>query len=173
MNKKYVKKVDRSMPTVEERMIWKFYEWGVVIAPILLMLTHWYIFYRFSLNNEELLHYSKSNEICIAWIYTLLYLYMPVMLLPASYFFRWCNLFRIPFIYFIFINVERCYYGSWFCTNEMVDTHYILIYCIACIYVMEITELLIKYRKQIWGYIKKYSNRLLVKVNNFFNKKII
>lgn len=139
-------------PTVCERRIWKFYEWAVVLAPIMLMLSHWYIFYVFSQNNHELLEYSEANEVCIAWIYTILYLYVPLMLLPASYFFRWCNLFRVPFVYFIFINVERWYYGAWFCTNEMVDTHYILIGCIICIYAVEIVGLILKYGREIMMY---------------------
>lgn len=130
-----------NVPTICDRRIWTFYEWAVIFAPIVLMLSHWYIFYVFSQNKHELMRYSDENEICIAWIYSILYLYVPLMVLPASYFFKWCNLFRIPFIYFIFINVERVYYGSWFCTNEMIDTHYILIYCIIMIYAFELVEL--------------------------------
>ena len=137
------------MPTICERRIWKFYEWGVVFAPLLLMLSHWYIFYVFSQNTYELLNYSSANEICIVWIYTILYLYVPAMLLPASYFFKWCNIFRIPFIYFVFINMERLYYGSWFCTNEMVDTHYILIMCILGLYVIELAGMVMKYGKRL------------------------
>lgn len=45
-----------------KRSIWKFYEWAVVIAPLVLMLSHWYIFYVFSQNNHELLKYSQVNE---------------------------------------------------------------------------------------------------------------
>lgn len=138
-------RVARKQPTLCERSIWHFYEAAVVLAPFLLMLSHWYIFYVFSQNKHELIHYSEANEVCIAWIYSVLYLYVPLMILPASYFFRWCNLFRIPFVYFVFINVERIYYGYWFCTNEMVDTHYILIGCIVMIYVMEIAEMLFMY----------------------------
>lgn len=134
---------DRSLPTICERRIWKFYEWAVIVAPVLIMLSHWYIFYVFSRNNHELMHYSEANEACIAWIYSVLFLYIPIMILPATYFFKWCNLWRIPFVYFIFINIERWYYGSWFCTNEMVDTHYILIYCIIGIYIMEIGEIVL------------------------------
>lgn len=145
-------------PSIFERRIWTFYEWGVIITPILIMLSHWYIFYVFSLNSQEVLNYPKSNEICIAWIYSILYLYVPLMILPASYFFRWCSLFRIPFVYFLFINVERWYYGSWFCTNEMIDTHYILIYCIMTMYAFELTELFIKHFNDIKRFIKKLWN---------------
>ena len=157
-----------SMPTASERTIWTFYQWAVIFAPIVLMLSHWYIFYVFSQNNYELMHYSPANEVCIAWIYTILYLYVPIMLLPASYFFRWCNLFRVPFIYFIFINVERIYYGSWFCTNEMIDTHYILIYCIICIYGMELVGLVLKYQKDISRGIRLFMIHLLRRTKRMF-----
>lgn len=155
MKEEDLKRENGGMPTMGERSIWKFYEWAVIVAPILLMLSHWYIFYVFSQNSHELLRYSEANEICIAWIYSILYLYIPLMILPATYFFRWCNLFRVPFVYFIFINVERWYYGSWFCTNEMVDTHYILIFCICGIYVMELVELLWRNIFVVVGKIKK------------------
>lgn len=159
---------DSSMPTASERTIWTFYQWAVIFAPIVLMLSHWYIFYVFSQNNYELMHYSPANEVCIAWIYTILYLYVPIMLLPASYFFRWCNLFRVPFIYFIFINVERIYYGSWFCTNEMIDTHYILIYCIICIYGMELVGLVLKYQKNISRGIRLFMIHFLRRIKRMF-----
>lgn len=159
----------KGVPTDNERAIWAFYEWAVVIAPIIVMLSHWYIFYVFSQNPHELLHYSSANEVCIAWIYTILYLYVPLMILPASYFFRWCNLFRIPFIYFIFINVERWYYSSWFCTNEMVDTHFILIYCIICIYIFEIVALLFRNRKHLRSTIKAFTRLLRARLLSLFN----
>lgn len=165
MEKSRNSKKSCGFPTANERAIWSFYEWAVVIAPILVMLSHWYIFYIFSQNPHELFHYSPSNEICIAWIYTILYLYVPLMILPASYFFRWCNLFRVPFIYFIFINVERWYYSSWFCTNEMIDTHYILIYCIICIYIIEILGMILSKRNLLLNKIKLYYRYLVSKFN--------
>ena len=113
------------------------------------------LFYVFSKNTQEVMKYSESNEICIAWIYSILYLYVPLMILPASYFFKWCSLFRIPFAYFLFINVERVYYGSWFCTNEMIDTHYVLIYCIMMMYAFELVELLVKRFRGIRRHIRK------------------
>lgn len=142
-------------PSLFDRSVWKFYEWGVILAPVIIMLSHWYIFYVFSKNTQEVMKYPESNEICIAWIYSILYLYVPLMILPASYFFKWCSLFRIPFAYFLFINVERWYYGSWFCTNEMIDTHYILIYCIIMMYAFEFVELLVKRLEGIKRHIRK------------------
>lgn len=153
----------RGMPTQGERNIWKFYEWAVILAPIALMLSHWWIFYGFSQNTHEVMHYPAVNEPCIAWLYSIVYLYVPLMILPASYFFKWCNLFRIPFVYFLFINVERLYYGSWFCTNEMIDTHYILIYCIVCIYIFELTELALRKYKRIIAFAKELYKKLFRK----------
>lgn len=153
----------RGMPTQGERNIWKFYEWAVILAPIALMLSHWWIFYGFSQNTHEVMHYPAVNEPCIAWLYSIVYLYVPLMILPASYFFKWCNLFRIPFVYFLFINVERWYYGSWFCTNEMIDTHYILIYCIVCIYIFELTELALRKYKRIIAFAKELYKKLFRK----------
>jgi len=137
------------MPTLCERNIWTFYEWAAIIAPIVLMVTHWGIFYVFSQNSHELMQYSKSNEICIAWMYSIMFLFAPLMLIPANYFFKWCSLFRIPFFYFIFINVERVYYGSWFCTNEMVNTHYILIFCIMAVYAFDLMEMYLRNRVKV------------------------
>lgn len=171
MNKNKQSKNDGSnAPTLCERTIWKFYEWAVIVAPILLMLSHWYIFYVFSQNSHELMHYSDANEICIAWIYTTIYLYVPLLILPASYFFKWCNLFRIPFVYFIFINVERWYYGCWFCTNEMIDTHYILIYCIIMLYAFELTEIFLRDLSYILRFGKKWTRIICLSIRKRVRK---
>ena len=132
------------------------------------MLSHWCIFYVFSQNTQELMKYSDQNEICIAWIYVFLFLVLPLITLPASFLYGWCNFLRIPFVYFIFINVERWYYGSWFCTNEMVDTHYILIYCIICIYIMELIGLCLKHLKIINRSIKLFMIHLLRRTKRMF-----
>lgn len=163
-------KNDGGVPTICERSIWKFYEWAVVLAPLSLMLSHWYIFWVFSQNTHELMHYSEANEICIAWIYSILYLYVPLMLLPASYFFKWCNLFRIPFGYFILINVERWYYGAWFCTNEMIDTHYFLIYCTICAYIGNLIFLGFKYKKDLPKYLGQASLYIAKRYRSLFIK---
>lgn len=167
------KKNDSSMPTITERRIWKFYEWAVVLAPLFLMLSHWYIFWVFSQNNYELLHYSEANTVCIGWIYFILYLYVPGMLLPASYFFRWCGLFRIPFAYLLCINIERWYYGDWFCTNEMVDTHYFLIYCTICAYIVGIIWLAVKYKRDLPKYLGQASFYIANKCKVMFGKNNI
>lgn len=137
------------MPTSSEHSIWKLYEWMAMVVPLFLMISHWGIFYVFSLNNQELMNYSGANEICIAWMFFVLFFLFPLGLLPATFLYRRCRIFRIPFVYFLFIIVERWYYGSWFCTNEMIDAHYILIYCIIGIYLVELIGLGLRHRKEI------------------------
>lgn len=160
-----------AMPTQGERIIWKLYKWGAIVVPLVLMLTHWYVFYLFSQNTHEVLDYPEVNEFCIAWLYTLVYLVLPSAFLPATFLFRWCNLFRVPFVYFIFINVERWYYGSWFCTNEMVDSHYILIYCTICIYVAELLGVWWRYRKELPDILKAFFITSITKARGIFHGK--
>lgn len=151
------------MPTLGERFIWKGYEYAAMAVPTLLMLSHWAIFYVFSQNNKEVMRYPVENEICIAWIFVFMFFIFPLGLLPATYLYRRCGLYRIPFLYFIFVNVERWYYGSYFCTNEMVDTHYILIYCILTLYVFEVCELAFVHL----GDIVKFFGRLFAAVGRW------
>lgn len=42
MNRNKLRKKDSDMPTFNERLIWRFYEWAVIIAPVILMLSHWF-----------------------------------------------------------------------------------------------------------------------------------
>ena len=76
---------DSGDTVVRENSIWRFYQYAAVIFPILLMLSHWCIFYVFSQNTQELMKYSEQNEICIVWIYVFLFLVLPLMTLPASF----------------------------------------------------------------------------------------
>lgn len=72
--KKSKSDVSSGAPTFCELSIWKFYQWAAIVFPIVLMVSHWGIFYVFSLNTQEVLHYPEANEICIAWIYTFLFM---------------------------------------------------------------------------------------------------
>lgn len=145
--------------------------WGAILLSIVIMLSHWYIFYEFSHNTQEVLYYPESNEMCIAWIYGLIYLVIPVALVLVTFSYKWINLFKIPFVYFVFVNIERWYYGSWFCTNEMIDTHYILIYCILCIYAMEIIGIMWKSRKNVIQFPKKVLKYIASLKRGSSNKK--
>ena len=167
----FVDSEESGMPTQGERSIWTLYKWCAVIIPLGIMLSHWYIFYMFSLNTHEVLTYPKDNAMCIAWLYTLVYLVIPLMFLPATYLFRRCDLFRIPFVYFIFINVERWYYGSWFCTNEMVDSHYILIYCTICIYAIELLGLWWRHKSEFPKIVKYLFISFLLNIRDLFKSK--
>lgn len=134
-----------SMPTSSELSIHNFYKWVAMLLPFIVMVSHWIIFYVFSQNNLEVMKYPEVNEYCIAWLFIVPTILM-LVLAPATYLYRRCNLFRIPFIYFICTIIERWYYGSWFCTNAMIDTHYILIYYTIGMYVILLTKLGLKYR---------------------------
>lgn len=79
------KKKNDSKTIVSVFGIWKYYQWAILIFPMLLMVSHWCIFYVFSQNTQELLQYSDQNVICIAWIYVFLFLVLPLITLPASF----------------------------------------------------------------------------------------
>lgn len=66
---------------------------------------------------------------CIIWIYILAYIYMPLSMIPVSFFFRYCWIYRIPFFYFFGINAIRLYYQHWLITPEQLGRA-----CIANIY---------------------------------------
>ena len=57
------------------------------------------------------------------------------MMMPASYFYQLCWIYRIPFIYCIGVNISRLFYGSWFITNESYDVDVTLILLTAALYV--------------------------------------
>jgi len=67
--------------------------------------------------------------------------------------------------------VERWYYGSWFCTNEMVDSHYILIYCTICIYVAELLGVWWRYRKELPDILKAFFITSITKARGIFHGK--
>ena len=46
----------------------------------------------------------------------------------------------------------------------MVDTHYILIYCIICIYIMELIGLTIRHWKDVTGFLKSVIPTVVKKI---------
>ena len=70
---------------------------------------------------------TNLNGNCIIWIYVLAYIYMPLTMIPVSYFFRYCWIFRIPFFYFFGINAIRLYYQHWLITPEQLEMHHVFI----------------------------------------------
>lgn len=117
-----------------DKSIFWWYEWALKYIPIAIMLGHWYGVFDFHSNPRELLVCIKENESCIAYLYCMTYIFPVLMMMPASYFFQLCWIYRIPFVYAIGVNVERAFYGSWFITNEMYDADVILIILTCILY---------------------------------------
>lgn len=112
---------------IMSRKIWKFYELLSKWAPIPLMLGHWYGVWDYG-------HYPRPTILdtadignCIIWMYFLAYIYMPLCMLPVSFFFKYCWIFRIPFFYFFGINAIRLYYQHWLITPEQLEMHHVFI----------------------------------------------
>lgn len=103
------KSIDNALSEEEQRMvlqgllsrkIWRFYELLSKWAPIPLMLWHWYGVWDYGHCPRPAILDTNDNGNCIIWIYFLAYIYMPLCMLPVSFFFRYCWIFRIPFFYF-------------------------------------------------------------------------
>lgn len=110
-----------------DRRIFKLYELGIKWVPIPLMLAHWFGTWDYTQHPRPIVVDTADNGACIVWMYVLAYVYMPLAMLPASYFFHYCWMFRIPFLYFFGINAIRIYYRHWLLTPDMVEAHHILI----------------------------------------------
>nr|DAE06140.1 MAG TPA: hypothetical protein [Podoviridae sp. ct5bO8] len=109
------------------RKIWRFYELLAKWAPIPLMLWHWYGVWDYGHCPRPTILDTNDNGNCIIWIYFLAYIYMPLCMLPVSFFFRYCWIFRIPFLYFFGINAIRLYYQHWLITPEQLEMHHVFI----------------------------------------------
>lgn len=143
--------------SVLDRGIFWFYEWALKYVPLAIMLAHWYGVFDFHSNPREILVCIKENESCIAYLYCMTYVFPVVMMMPASYFYQLCWVYRIPFLYAVGVNAIRLFYGSWFITNEMYDADVILIVTICMLYVYALAV------KQCWRmgrlFIKRGVNR--------------
>lgn len=117
-----------------------WYEWALKYVPVMIMLGHWYGVFDFHSNPRELLVCIKENEACIGYIYFMTYVFPVLMMMPASYFFHLCWIYRIPFVYAIGVNVVRMFYGSWFITNEMYDVDVILILLTIALYAYAVAQ---------------------------------
>lgn len=129
------------------RQIYHFYEHLSRWAPILLMLGHWYGVWDYSHYPRPTILDTEDNGNCIIWMYSACYLYMPFAMIPASFFFHWCWIYRIPFYYFIGISVIRFCYQHWLMTPNQLTMHYILIGLTIIAYAYGITSLIIKSKK--------------------------
>lgn len=124
------------------RSIFFFYEQGLKYVPVVLMLCHWCGTFSFHNNPREIIIDIKENETCIIFLYAMAYIFPLVFMLPASYFFRHCWIWRIPFIYIMGINAIRLYYGSFLVTNEMEDADFIIIILTIILYIYGIIKIL-------------------------------
>ena len=109
------------------RKIWRFYELLSKWAPILLMLGHWYGVWDYGHYPRPTITDTAYNGNCIIWIYVMAYIYMPLSMIPVSFFFRYCWIYRIPFFYFFGINAIRLYYHHWLITPEQLEMHHVFI----------------------------------------------
>ena len=117
------------------KYIYNYYRYIIKYCPIVIMLLHWYGTYDFHTNPTEIIIRIEENEPCIAFLYSMTYIVPVVFMLPASYFYKYCWMFRIPFFYFVGISVSRLYFRSWLITNEMKDVDYLLILFTLSLYI--------------------------------------
>jgi len=129
------------------RKIYHFYEQLSKWAPIVLMLGHWYGVWDYSRYPRPTILDTEDNGNCIIWLYFMAYIYMPFAMIPVSKFFHWCWIFRIPFYYFIGVNVIRFCYQHWLMTPEQLTAHYVLIVLTIITYAYGIVSINIKGKK--------------------------
>lgn len=124
----------RRGPCLLDRSIFWFYEWGLKWVPVALMVAHWYGVVDFHGNPREIFVDASENEACIAYLYVMAYVFPLLFMMPASFFYRLCWVWRVPFVYLIGVNVTRLCYGSLLIRNEMAMTDYTLIMLAAALY---------------------------------------
>lgn len=87
--------------TLLNKKIFEFYRWGIRIVPIILMLSHWFVVS----STNELLIFPSSCTLYSISLYVMAYIFPLVFMLPASYFFKFGWVWRIPFWYLVGINI--------------------------------------------------------------------
>lgn len=117
-----------------EKRIFVWYKWWLRIVPIVLMLCHWWLTWRFHGNGGEIVFVAIGNTACVKSLYVMAYVFPFVGMLPASYFYRLGWVWRIPFGYLAGVLVTRVAYGSWVITNEMEPMDKLLTISAACAY---------------------------------------
>lgn len=126
------------------RKIYRFYEELARFAPIVLMVWHWYSLWDYSCCPHPTVTNTEENGNSIIWQYSMMYLYPPIAMIPSSYFFHWCWIYRIPFWYFVGISSIRLLYQHWLMTPDQLPAHFILIALTVIIYAYGITTIIIK-----------------------------
>lgn len=123
------------------KRILRFYQRGLKIAPLALMLCHWYGVFDYHTNPREVVVACKENQYCIMYLYAMAYVFPVLFMLPASYFFKLCWIWRIPFTYFIGVNVSRLYFGALLVDQSMTHVDYFLVSLTASLYVYAFIQL--------------------------------
>lgn len=109
------------------RGVVRFYEWLMRYVPIAIMMAHWYGTWDFHHQPRAILLDNQDNEACVAFLYFMVYVFPLISMLPASFFFRLCWIYRIPFYYLFGVNVIRLIHGNWLITSSMMPLNYTLI----------------------------------------------
>lgn len=106
--------------------IFMLYRWGMMVVPIMLMAAHWCgVLYYHCLG---MTNGANAGGLETAVMYAMAYIAPMVLMLPASYFFKLCWIWRIPFAYLAGVNIIRLFYGSWTITEAMKQADYTLIF---------------------------------------------
>lgn len=130
------------------RRIFKFYELLSKWAPIPLMLGHWYGVIDYGCYPRPVILDTGDNGNCVIWLYVLAYVYMPLAMIPVSFFYHYCWIFRIPFLYFFGINAIRLYYQSWMIRPNQIEAHHILIIFTLILYVYGFIKIAVQSKKR-------------------------
>lgn len=125
------------------RGIFWFYEKAIKYVPVSIMPAHWYGTWDFHHSPREILLDVTENRGCIAFLYAMTYIVPIITMLPASYFYKMCWIYRIPYIYLAGVTVIRLFHHRWLITADMMEMNYFLILLTILLYVYGIGKRLL------------------------------
>lgn len=96
---------------IDTNIYW-FYRWGAMLVPTMLMLAHWGLVWHCHSVGCVPVNVCNSGLLQVA-LYAMAYVVPGVLLLPATYFFGYGSVWRIPFVYLLGVNAVMVSYGSW------------------------------------------------------------
>lgn len=117
------------------KRILRFYERGLKFFPLGIMLTHWYGIFDYHTHPRDIIIFAEENEYCVMFLYMMTYIFPLVSMLPASYFFHLCWIWRIPFVYLTGVSIARFYFRTWLITEEMIHVDYFLVFATTALYI--------------------------------------
>lgn len=120
------------------KRIFLFYRWGLRVIPILLMLAHW-MYVGISSHLPEA-HITTGGVFHLIPLYVMAYVFPIVFMLPASYFFKFCLIWRVPFIYLAGVNALHICNATLVCTPQMAGQCKILAYVVLVLYTICIVQ---------------------------------